>query len=187
MNDISKKIVRLRHKKGISQELLAENSGLSLRTIQRIEKGSTTPTGDSIKKIAIAFNVTLDELIDLELIENNDYLRSLNLSALIFLFFPVLGVILPTILWLLKKGQIKNLNKTGRSLINFQITWNLMLFSGIGFMVISTKTKLLSIGFGPISLFVVLMYLFNLISILINSWRASRGKKVTYLLSIRFI
>ncbi|MCK5442941.1 MAG: helix-turn-helix transcriptional regulator [Maribacter sp.] len=56
--DLAKKIKELRKRSGISQELLAENSGLSLRTIQRIENGETQPTGDSIKRLSSALNVT---------------------------------------------------------------------------------------------------------------------------------
>ena len=184
---LAKKVKDLRSKKGISQEILAENSGLNLRTIQRIEKGSTTPTGDSLKKIAIAFNVSLDELIELKLIENRDYLKSLNLSALVFLFFPLLGIILPSILWLLKKGQIRNINQTGKSIVNFQITWNIILFLGLGLMLISIKTKLMLIGAGPMTLFIAIMYLFNLISIIRNSIRALKGRSVVYFLKIKFI
>jgi len=37
MNEIGTKIKELRRKKGLSQEELAENSKVNLRTIQRIE------------------------------------------------------------------------------------------------------------------------------------------------------
>lgn len=184
---IAKKILDLRFKKGISQEVLAENSGLNLRTIQRIEKEVTNPTGDSLKKIAAALNVSIDELIKIELIENKNYLKSLNLSALIFLIFPFLGIILPTILWLLKKGKIKDLDFTGKALLNFQITWNTFLILGICLVVFSIKTKIFLIGSGPIILFVIFMYLFNLSSIIVNSLRVIKDKKVFYLLKINFI
>ncbi|MGK0236126.1 MAG: transcriptional regulator with XRE-family HTH domain, partial [Psychroserpens sp.] len=35
--DLAKRVKELRKRNGMSQELLAENSGLSLRTVQRIE------------------------------------------------------------------------------------------------------------------------------------------------------
>ena len=50
-NDFCKEIKDLRNKKGLSQEELANLSGLSLRTIQRIEKGETNPIGDTKRKI----------------------------------------------------------------------------------------------------------------------------------------
>ncbi len=44
-SDLAKRVKELRTKKGLSQEQLAEASGLSLRTIQRIENGETLPRG----------------------------------------------------------------------------------------------------------------------------------------------
>ena len=41
--DLAKRVKELRKRNGITQELLAENSGLSLRTVQRIENGETQP------------------------------------------------------------------------------------------------------------------------------------------------
>lgn len=185
--NLATKIKKTRQKMGLSQEMLAQDSGLSLRTIQRIEKEKSVPTGDSLKKIAKAFNITIDELADWEVIEDWGYLKSLNLSALLFIFFPLLGVLLPSLLWVLKKGKIKDLNTTGRSLINFQITWNVILFLGLILMFVSTKTGFLPFGAGPITLFVGVMYIFNLSSIIINSSRVMKKKKVNYFLKIKFI
>lgn len=39
--ELAQKIKSLRNRKGFSQEELAEKTGLSLRTIQRIENGET--------------------------------------------------------------------------------------------------------------------------------------------------
>ena len=62
--ELSKKIKELRTCKGLSQEELSEESGLSLRTIQRIENGETEPRGDSLKKLATSLGASPDELID---------------------------------------------------------------------------------------------------------------------------
>lgn len=185
--NLADRIKRIRQNQGLSQEKLAEESGLSLRTIQRIEKEKSTPTGDSLKKIARALNITVDELTDWEIIEDRSYLKSVNLSALLFLFFPLLGILLPSLLWILKKGKIKNLNYTGKSLLNFQITWNLILFAGLILMLISSAMNLLTFGAGIITLFIGVMYLFNFISIIINSSRVMKGKKEVFVLKINFI
>lgn len=47
----------------MSQEYLAEESRIGLRTIQRIENNETSPTGETIKRIANALDVELTELI----------------------------------------------------------------------------------------------------------------------------
>ena len=51
-NNLAIRLKELRNRKGMSQEALAEESGLSLRTIQRIENGDTNPTGDSLKRLS---------------------------------------------------------------------------------------------------------------------------------------
>jgi len=65
-SDLSKRkrAREFRTRKGLTQEELAENSGLSLRTIQRIENGEVMPRGDSLKRIAVALQVTPDDLIE---------------------------------------------------------------------------------------------------------------------------
>ena len=47
---LHKRVKELRIKKGLSQEELAENTGLSIRTIQRIENGENTPSGGYFEK-----------------------------------------------------------------------------------------------------------------------------------------
>lgn len=60
---LSKKLKELRAHRGMSQEFLAEEAKVSLRTIQRIEGGESVPTGETIKRIALALDVTIRELI----------------------------------------------------------------------------------------------------------------------------
>nr|WP_205987561.1 MULTISPECIES: 2TM domain-containing protein [Pseudoalteromonas] len=54
-------IRKLRLQKAWSQEQLAEASGLSLRTIQRIERGQT-PSLESLKSLAAVFETTIADL-----------------------------------------------------------------------------------------------------------------------------
>lgn len=52
----------LRLAKGLSQEELAAATGISLRTIQRIEHEQVVPRAYSLKKIALALDINFDEL-----------------------------------------------------------------------------------------------------------------------------
>ena len=61
--DLAKNLKKLRTSRGMSQEYLADESRVSLRTIQRIENNESEPTGETIKRIAIALDVALTELI----------------------------------------------------------------------------------------------------------------------------
>ena len=136
--NLAKRVKELRKRKGLSQEELTENSGLSLRTIQRIENGETDPTGETLRRIASALKVNPDELIDWTIKEDTNFLKFLNLSALTFIFFPILGIIVPLILWVSKKDKIKGINKIAKDLINFQITWSILVFL---FPIIGDKIK----------------------------------------------
>lgn len=54
-------VQKLRLKKGWSQQQLAEISGISLRTIQRIEAGAT-PGLETLKSLAAVFEISIEDL-----------------------------------------------------------------------------------------------------------------------------
>ena len=178
--ELAQRIKNLRNRTGFSQEALSEKTGLSLRTVQRVENGETEPRGDTLKRLALAFGVSADEIVDWTVQEDKGLLTSLNLSALSFIFFPILGILVPLIIWISKKDKIKNVNKVARDLLNFEITWNILLFAGSIGIIINMTTGNLNLT-GDISptivsswissqlliiiLFFGLMYLYNLIFI----------------------
>ena len=57
-------VKELRKGKGLSQEELAKISGLSLRTIQRVENGETKPAGETLKRISSVLDIAPNKLID---------------------------------------------------------------------------------------------------------------------------
>ena len=195
--ELAQKIKALRNRKGFSQEELSEKAGLSLRTIQRIENGETEPRGDSLKRIAVALEVSSDEILDWAVQEDRGLLTNLNLSALSFLLFPLLGILVPLIIWISKKDKIQDINKIAKDILNFQITWTMVLFVGYFAIAISAIYKLNTTGevnFGMISsrqlisvIFLVTMYFYNLIFIIVNTVRVNNEKKVGYYPKIRFI
>ena len=187
-NHLAIRVKELRNQKGMSQEFLAEESGLSLRTIQRIEKGESNPTGESLKRLANALDVSPDDLIDWSIKEDKSYLIYLNLSALTFLFFPLLGILIPFIIWTSKKGKIKNINKLGKDLINFEITWTMMLFLTPILMFVLSKVELVKhINLNMFFIVIGVLYLINMILILINTLRVSNDKEVIYFPQIKFL
>ena len=71
--NLAKNLKELRTIRGMSQEYLADESRVSLRTIQRIENNESEPTGETIKRIAIALDVKISELIGTNSVaETND-------------------------------------------------------------------------------------------------------------------
>ncbi|MBU0455444.1 MAG: helix-turn-helix domain-containing protein [Gammaproteobacteria bacterium] len=63
-SNLAKKVKQLREKLGLSQEKLARLADVSNNTIINIEAGKQdNPTIDTLKKIAKALNVSVEELI----------------------------------------------------------------------------------------------------------------------------
>lgn len=70
---LAKRLKELRSLRGMSQEFLSEESRVGLRTIQRIENEESEPTGETIKRLATALGVEINELVNSKLInETND-------------------------------------------------------------------------------------------------------------------
>lgn len=200
-NELAQRLKTLRNRKGFSQEELSEKAGLSLRTIQRIENGETEPRGDSLKRLALAFDVPLDEIVDWTIQEDNGFVSSLNLSALSFIVFPLLGILVPLIIWISKKDKIKKVNEVAKDLLNFQITWTMIFFVGfIGVslnffssmdiqgdvspsMISAHMTSRLMINL----VFIGAMYLFNVVMIVINAIRINNDKSTRYYPKIGFL
>ena len=185
---LSTRLKELRNRKGLSQETLAEESGLSLRTIQRIENNESKPTGETLKRLSNALDINPDELIDWSIKEDLKYLVFMNLSSLTFIFFPLLGILVPFMLWSSRKGKIKNINEVGRALINFEITWTITLFIIPFVLFLFSKIGILE-NFNLALLITVLamMYLVNILLIVVSSIRISNGKNALYFSVIKFL
>ena len=123
----SKKVKSLRTSKGMSQEELADVTGLSLRTIQRIENNETEPRGDSLKRLAQALNTTPDAIIEWRVEEDPNYLIMMAFGSFAFVVFPLLGIVIPLVLWILKKDKMSAVDHLGKAIINFQLTWTVVL------------------------------------------------------------
>jgi transcriptional regulator with XRE-family HTH domain len=55
-------IRQLRRKRGVTQERLAEDAGLTAATLSLIERGRANPTWDTVKKIAATLDSSMGEL-----------------------------------------------------------------------------------------------------------------------------
>lgn len=109
----------LREKMNMTQNELAEKSGLSLRTVQRIEAGNILK-GFTLKALAQALNTQPENLI----IQPQEYsdiqkAKKINLSVLAGLIIPYGGIIFPAILTYQTK-DLKN-RELGKSIICIQV------------------------------------------------------------------
>lgn len=140
--EAGQKIKALRLQAGMSQEEIARQTQLSLRTIQRIENNETFPRGDSLKKIAAALGVTVEvfttmapAVLPLPAVKENIckedkmVLVLMNLSALAYLEFALLGIFVPMVLWAVFKDKISGADKMGKIIMKDQL-WYCLLVGG---------------------------------------------------------
>ena len=184
-SELSKRVKEFRTRKGLTQELLAENAGLSLRTVQRIENGEVVPRGDTLKRLALALKVSPDEIIDWQVTEDRNVLLVLHLSQFGYLIAPFIGIIIPLVIWVQKKEKIRHVDEQGKSILNFQITWILIFFLAIGFFIAAIFMRYLPITSAFILYAIMIgLYIYNAFLIVINTLLSINRKKVYYIPAI---
>ena len=128
-NTIGQEIKQRRKLQGLSIEALSEMSGISSRTIQRIENGETTPRGHTLQVIADALNCEIKALtqptVQTTSADDKDSVKWLNLSALVVLIVPATNLIVPFLLWK-KYPKTELLTTVGGRILSFQIIWTIV-------------------------------------------------------------
>lgn len=106
MNESRYTIKDFRNKKGLSQEKLSEKSGLSLRTIQRIENGETIPRGDSLTRIQRVLDIPAD-LFDKNVIIESKRQNGFKFNSKLkkHYYILIIAVLTPCLFWSFKKSS----------------------------------------------------------------------------------
>jgi len=127
--ELSRKLKHFRRIQNLSQEVLAEASGISIRTIQRIEKGESVGSAYTLNTLATALHINASDLVFQEIMsceapksDNIHQLKLLNLSALSIILIPLANIILPTFIFFRNRND-EQVNRRGRKIISFQILW----------------------------------------------------------------
>ena len=118
------KVKFLREEKNMTQNELAEKSGLSLRTIQRIEAGNILK-GFTLKTIAEALETNPENLIIKKENIQVERAKLINLSVLSGLIIPFGSVIFPLVLTY-KTQDVTN-KEIGKQIVSIQIVLSLIL------------------------------------------------------------
>ena len=100
--DLGNKILKLKKKKGYSQEELAEKLDVTRQTISNWELGSTQPNPEQLKGLSKILNVSIDEMLDndikgviVEKVSNTEKLAGIIIKILkVFGILIILYVIL---------------------------------------------------------------------------------------------
>lgn len=186
---LHRNIVSARQQKGLTQEELAELSGLSVRTIQRIENGESLPRSYTLKVIAKALGKHYEDLLKVETpipvvadqqFPSNDrhFLQLFNLSCFTYLVIPWVHFMIPNYL-LKKQGNLqKETVELGQKLLRQQIYWSVILhitllltlaYNLIQVSAFDNRDKLVSYLW-PF----LFMYFLNAVIIFINASRIGR-------------
>ena len=121
------KLLEHRERRNLTQEELSKKSGISVRTIQRVESGKE-PKGYTLKALARSLNINERELIENKVPNeepNSKLVNLINLSSLVVVFIPIASFVLPLIITLIKK-QFNSLTK---QIITIQILWSGIMIS----------------------------------------------------------
>ncbi|MBQ2409229.1 MAG: helix-turn-helix transcriptional regulator [Bacilli bacterium] len=90
---LGKNILTLRKKSGLSQEQLGEKVNVTRQTISNWELDETAPNPEQLKLLSKALQVSIDILVDNDIVANNSNKTIYNIAKFIGIIFLILLVI----------------------------------------------------------------------------------------------
>lgn len=187
-HSLAENLVFQRKLKGFSQKELSDRTNVTVRTIQRIEKGDTEPHLQTVKMLAAALEIEVNELLILDNPKEETIQKKwlLLMHATPFLGFviPLANIFLPLFLWIHKREDNRLYADHGRRILNFQIS--MMLFFVLGMVLFFGGNSFMGENF-PLIWFLVAMIAYAAIVMLVNIYTAVSQQKSYYPLSIPFI
>ena len=189
------KLKQIREQQNLTQEELSEKSGISVRTIQRIESG-TEPKGHTLKTLSKTLEISVDDLLNKKLevlvedtteksIKNSEIesqinyqkVKLINLSSVLFVLLPPLNILVPLIL----SYSLKQKNQLTKQIISLQILWTIL--APIVFML----GIFLKLGQSFTIVILLLIILSNVYLILRNLAEIDRKKQLRYKLNFSIV
>ncbi len=133
----------------------------------------------------------IEELLELQKRENNNYIVLMYLSVLTFIVLPFGNISLPLILWINNKNRIRGVASHGKDILNFQLTWSILFYLLFVLLLIpqdyTNNTNFSGFlefkGLIPIWLSLGLI---NSVYAVLGSYLVKRGKKI-YPIAIPFL
>ena len=187
------KLKHVREQQNLTQEELAEKSGISVRTIQRIESG-ISPKGHTLKALSNGLKISEKELLNeqpkIELLEKKtitisgeenqiDFskIKLINLSSVLFVVLPPFNILAPLIFC----SILKQKNHLTNKIISLQIIWTIL--APIIFML----GIFLKLGHSFTIVLLIVIVLSNVFMILRNLVEIDKNKKLRYQLNFNII
>jgi transcriptional regulator with XRE-family HTH domain len=198
---VKKSLKEHRTSKQLSQQELAEKSGISIRTIQRIEKRHSSGSPYIVKSLCNALEIEVDTL-DLDIIpeaseaeyqneidqahtareanEIKNKVKLVNFSSLFILLFPFLNVIIPLLIFRKYKSSFRN-NLAVRKIISFQIIWTVGMLAALLFIPPVARSIFGLDEYAGYPLYLLLYFLFvffNVVTTLATAVRINKSEEV---------
>lgn len=121
LKNVMSKLIKARLQQHLTQDELSERSGISVRTIQRLEAGAA-PQGYTLKALAKALAIPEADLLERkpeQIAADHRWAKWINISALPLMFLPPLNVAVPLLLMYTQK----QFNPVTKKLVNLQVLW----------------------------------------------------------------
>ncbi|WP_350284802.1 serine hydrolase [uncultured Croceitalea sp.] len=123
---IAKNLIYHRKLKGFTQQELSARTEVTVRTIQRIEKGDVSPHLQTINLLASALEIEVDDLLQLdnpkeEAIQKK-WLLLIHGTPLLGFILPFCNVLFPLFLWIHKREDNSLYDTHGAKVVNFHIS-----------------------------------------------------------------
>lgn len=106
-------------------------------------------------------------------IAENAYLMLMHLSQFAGLFFPLIGYLIPIVMWITNKEENQNVDMHGKNILNFTIS----------FLIYSAVLTITIIGIP----FLIVLLILYVVFVIMGTLRANRGEYWKYPLSIEFV
>lgn len=167
-------LLEFREKLNLTQEELASKSGVSVRTIQRIEAGAK-PKGYTLETLSKALGVSKNDLLQgkpaTEKI-NKQLLKYINLSSILLLIVPLGSVIMPLVIMYWKK----EINSLSKKIVSIQILWTLLS----AFLIIGSSflKNMFSLSNQVTVITILILLVINLFIILRNTLEIEKNNKL---------
>ena len=165
---IAKNVLYQRKLKGYTQEDLAQKTQVTVRTIQRIEKGEVNPHLQTVKLLAAALEVEVEDLLPIENPKEETvqqkWLLLMHGTPLLGSILPLFNILIPLFIWIHKREDNPIYFRQGIQVINFHITMTLLfMFSFVALVTIERWGFLLFIAVIPFSILVSLINVIRVI------------------------
>ncbi len=174
------KLKTIREQQNFTQEEISEKSGISVRTIQRIESGKD-PKGYTLRILAQTLGIEEEELITSIKTDTdnsvNIKIKLINLSSLPFTILPIVNIIVPILLiyvWKIK-------NPLTKQIVSLQVMWTIIA------PIIFLLGVLLKLGNQFTLLLMVMLVLSNVVIILRNAFEIDKNKKLYFKLNFNLL